>query len=414
MQPRRFALIAAVGLVASMLGGELPVRAGVAADLLPDLRMEPLSDIKITVEGGHRLLRFGAIMSNRGAGPLEVHATRPSSAAGWTVNQVIFDDMGGSRERSTDTTMVFAGDGHDHWHVRDMMYYDLWGPGGTYRESKIGFCFLDSTPIALSLPGAPQSSHYHESACDGLTTTNIRVGISVGWGDNYPWNFAYQWVDITGISPGTYMLRSIMDPLDHFTELDEANNCTWTRLSIPTSGNPTILGSGQTCVDDIESSPFANDIHWLYAAGITTGCRVMLFCTTDPVTRGQMAALIDRAMNLPATAVDFFTDDGASIFEMDINRLAAAGITKGCTSTTYCPDATITREQMAAFLDRALSPPATATDYFTDDESSAFEASINRVAAAGITKGCSATTYCPTAVVTRGQMAAFLHRTFGP
>jgi hypothetical protein len=65
---------------------------------------------------------------------------------------------------------------------------------------------------------------------------------------------------------------------------------------------------------------------------------------------------------------------------------------------------------MATFLARALDLPATTTDYFTDDTGTTHEANINRVAAAGITKGCSPTTYCPAANVTRGQMAAFLHR----
>lgn len=70
----------------------------------------------------------------------------------------------------------------------------------------------------------------------------------------------------------------------------------------------------------------------------------------------------------------------------------------------------VTREQMASFLARALSLPTTSTDRFTDDETSIHEASINRLAAAGITGGCTATTFCPRAQVTRGQMAAFLYR----
>ena len=59
---------------------------------------------------------------------------------------------------------------------------------------------------------------------------------------------------------------------------------------------------------------------------------------------------------------------------------------------------------------RAPEAPRSATDYFTDDETSSFEAAINRLAASAITKGCTATTFCPTATVTRGQMAAFLRR----
>ena len=64
---------------------------------------------------------------------------------------------------------------------------------------------------------------------------------------------------------------------------------------------------------------------------------------------------------------------------------------------------------MASFLARVFSLPGSTTDYFTDDETSIHEVDINRVAEAGITSGCTATTYCPLNPVTRGQMVAFLH-----
>jgi hypothetical protein len=306
--------------------------------------------------------------------------------------------------------MKWAGDGHNHWHVRNMMYYDLWGPGGNYREAKVGFCFLDSTPINLSLPGARQSSYYQESQCDGMTRTNIRVGISIGWGDNYPWNFVYQWVDITGIQPGTYTLRSIVDPLNHFLEADETNNCTWLRVRIPATGNLTILSSGQTCIDDITDSPFASDIGWLYAEGLTAGCRPLLFCTNEPVTRGQMAAFLVRALDLPGTSTDYFDDDDGNLFEGDINRLAAAGITGGCNVRAYCPDDPVKRDQMASFLVRALDLPPSGVNAFSDDNGNLHEANINALAASGITAGCATGLYCPKANVSRGQMAAFLKR----
>ncbi len=163
---------------------------------------------------------------------------------------------------------------------------------------------------------------------------------------------------------------------------------------------------------DLAGSPFGGDIAWLANSGVTRGCKANQesFCPKGTVTREQMAAFLSRALALPATAGDYFADDGASLFEADINRLAASGITRGCTATSFCPDATITRGQMAAFLSRALSLATTSNDYFTDDETSIFEGEINRLAAAGITGGCTATTFCPAVLVTREQMAAFLRR----
>jgi len=102
------------------------------------------------------------------------------------------------------------------------------------------------------------------------------------------------------------------------------------------------------------------------------------------------------------------------MFEADIAWLYASGITSGCSPTLYCPDAPVTREQMASFLARALHLSGAAPDAFTDDETSIHEPNINLVAQAGITTGCGGSNYCPTANVTRGQMAAFLHRAFGP
>lgn len=106
-----------------------------------------------------------------------------------------------------------------------------------------------------------------------------------------------------------------------------------------------------------------------------------------------------------------FTDIAASPFRQDIEWLYLSGITTGCDATKFCPTAGVTRAQMASFLDRALDLPATSHDYFRDDNGLAHEAAINRVAKAGITSGCAAGLFCPGAGVSREQMASFLVRT---
>ena len=169
---------------------------------------------------------------------------------------------------------------------------------------------------------------------------------------------------------------------------------------------------------DIGGSIFAADIEWLADQGITKGCNPPtnnLFCPDSFVTRGQMAAFLNRAMALPAGTGNPFTDDNGSIFEADIEAIQAAGITLGCnppSNTKYCPDGLVTRAQMAAFLVRALDLPP-GPEKFADDNGSIFEADIEALAAAGITLGCNPPTnnlFCPDNFVTRAQMAAFLHR----
>ena len=68
-----------------------------------------------------------------------------------------------------------------------------------------------------------------------------------------------------------------------------------------------------------------------------------------------MASFLDRALDLHAASGDPFNDDEGSVHERSINRLAGAGITEGCTPTSFCPNDPVTRAQMAAFLFRALA-----------------------------------------------------------
>ena len=171
--------------------------------------------------------------------------------------------------------------------------------------------------------------------------------------------------------------------------------------------------TGITGFSDTAGSSFEYDIAWLAESGITAGCGGDRFCPRSVVTREQMASFLGRALDLPATSTDFFTDDERSAHEPDINRLAASGTTGGCAPDRFCPSGSVTREQMASFLGRALDLPATSTDFFTDDEGSPHETDINRLAASGITGGCGATTFCPRGAITREQMAAFLHRALG-
>ena len=165
--------------------------------------------------------------------------------------------------------------------------------------------------------------------------------------------------------------------------------------------------------DDDDGSPHEGDIEAIYAAGVTNGCGVRSYCPATAVTREQMAAFLDRALGLPAAATDSFTDDESSPFESSINRLAAADITQGCASTRFCPTDRVTRGEMASFLVRALGLAPGGVDHFSDDDGSGFEADINALAEAGITKGCGTGRYCPYGAVTRAEMASFIARGLG-
>jgi len=181
----------------------------------------------------------------------------------------------------------------------------------------------------------------------------------------------------------------------------------------------TNVGPPTRFIDVMSTHLFHDEIEWLANEGITLGCNPPAntrFCPDDVVTRGQMAAFLSRALALPDGSGDTFEDDDTSVFETHIERIAAAGVTRGCNpplNDRYCPDEVVTRGQMAAFLSRALGLAEVTGDVFTDDNGSVFETHIERIAAVGITRGCnppSNNRYCPDEIVTREQMAAFLSR----
>lgn len=198
-------------------------------------------------------------------------------------------------------------------------------------------------------------------------------------------------------------------------------------LTVSTSGVIDVdirLFPADFFIDVEPDNIFAGDIQWLKESGITKGCNPPLndrFCPKDPVTRAQMASFLVRGLGLTDGGdVDRFVDDDDSVHETDINRLAAAGITLGCNppdNDEFCPNDPVTRAQMASFLVRGLDlTEGGDVDRFTDDDTSVHETDINRLAAAGITKGCnppSNTLFCPASDVLREQMAAFLHRALG-
>jgi hypothetical protein len=210
--------------------------------------MAQLRDLNIdtTTIPGRRLLRFTTVIVNVAAGPFETIGSRPdTSTTQMAVRQRIVNDAGSFREVSTPAVMFWAGDGHEHWHVRDVEAYELIRLDNGRRVgtgAKHGFCYFDNTPYRLWLPGAPSSSVYGGcgTAADLTVTTGLSVGwttgLSVGWGDTYPAVLAFQWIDTTGLKSGRYRLLATADPANWFAETNNADNATWVNIKLTGSG----------------------------------------------------------------------------------------------------------------------------------------------------------------------------------
>ncbi len=176
---------------------------------------------------------------------------------------------------------------------------------------------------------------------------------------------------------------------------------------------------------DVSSSSWAYDyIYAIRDAGITGGCGGGNYCPQGLVTREQMAAFLVRAVEGEPAAnycggSSYFSDVAPDAWSCGyIKRLSELNITGGCGGGNYCPQGLVTRDQMAAFIVRAVAGEP-ALDYCGDvapfqdvAPSSFFCRYIKRLAELNVTQGCGDGNYCPYDTVNREQMAAFLARAF--
>ncbi|MCC6390835.1 MAG: S-layer homology domain-containing protein [Bryobacterales bacterium] len=169
---------------------------------------------------------------------------------------------------------------------------------------------------------------------------------------------------------------------------------------------------------------FVDSISLLKLNNITPGCGSGMYCPEAGMTRSEMAAFLVRSVvgeGFTFSNQPYFTDVPASHpYFSYIQKLRELGVTNGCSATRFCPDDTVTRGQMAAFLIRARlgitfndTFPFQPLPTFTDvDASNIFYPYVQKMKELGITSGCTATTYCANDLNTRGQMAVFLIRAF--
>lgn len=111
---------------------------------------------------------------------------------------------------------------HGHYHFRSFAQYRLLDSAGAVVRTgkKVGFCLMDITRFDS---GANPSARY----------TCSNQGIQAGWADIYSSNLSGQWIDITGVPAGNYVLEIIMDPMNLIDELNESNNTGRLNVTIP-------------------------------------------------------------------------------------------------------------------------------------------------------------------------------------
>lgn len=160
---------------------------------------------------------------------------------------------------------------------------------------------------------------------------------------------------------------------------------------------------------------FYDAVKWAAENGIASGTGRYTFSPNAVCTRAQTVTFLWRAAGspLPRYRVCPFTDVQPSDYYYNAVLWAVEqGITTGLNATTFGPDVTVTRGQVATFLYRAASAAKPSTfNPFTDVKTTAYNydailwAYDNR-----ITTGTSDTTFSPDAYCTRAQIVTFLYR----
>ncbi len=230
----RLALIATL-----MLGQHGIADAGGAVDLLPDIRVARLYGFSLErTSTGRVRLHFGTIGWNIGDGPMEARGRRidPEDLV-MRVWQRIYRSDGTHRDRNTSAVMIYeTGDHHDHWHTRQFMTVKMFERGkpngNVWGLRKLGYCLLDATRMPEPPPGSPDERSYPNGSCGNRSSQIVRSGLSIGYGDDYPPDYAHQWMDVTDIPVGVYRICTTVDPLSEFVEKKEANNQRWTDIRV--------------------------------------------------------------------------------------------------------------------------------------------------------------------------------------
>ena len=208
-----------------------------------------------------------------------------------------------------------------------------------------------------------------------------------------------------------------------FTPADTHNYTILTGTLVPYVDDgmdyiPGVIGgnTGSFNFHDVSRLDYFYDaVKWAAENGIASGTGRYTFSPNAVCTRAQTVTFLWRAAGspLPRYRVCPFTDVNPRDYYYDAVLWAVEqGITTGLNATTFGPDVTVTRGQVATFLYRAASAAKPSTfNPFTDVKTTAYNynailwAYDNR-----ITTGTSDTTFSPDAYCTRAQIVTFLYR----
>jgi hypothetical protein len=224
---------------------------------------------EIDESGAHLCLRFDQVLGNIGTGALDIRFNRPAGATPTDgqltpVAQRIYRSDGSARDIAGGSVEWHAI--HQHYHLEGFAQSNLWaidshgnrsGPNPVATGDKVSFC-IATTNInpAYWARRAFAADEYPAPDCLEPYASRggrdfFKQGMSVGWTDEYNWFLPGQYVEVSGVPDGEYILDTTVDPTARLIESDKTNNCgaVRVRLSKMATASPEaeLLGIGPAC-----------------------------------------------------------------------------------------------------------------------------------------------------------------------
>ncbi len=210
---------------------------------LPDLEQEPPSGLVVSSAGRagetRYFLGFRSAVRNVGLGPLVIRGRRPSlRTPAMTATQVVRRADGVDGEvPDVGRLRYVVSPGHRHWHLLGFDRYTLRRAGSEAtlrRDRKTGFCLGDryrtSAPTAGPSPVRPPFTSNCGPGRPGLL--RVEEGISVGYGDDYAANLEGQYLELSGMRAGRYVLTHEVNAAHRLRELRYDNNTSSVQLEL--------------------------------------------------------------------------------------------------------------------------------------------------------------------------------------
>lgn len=213
---------------------------------------ETCYDSERAESGASVCLRFDQVIANTGRAAAELRFPLPLADPEPIVGPVaqrVFRSDGSFFERAAGTYELH--DAHGHYHYSSFAQTRLWASDATGARlgsapvrtgRKTSFCMVDVEIDAFGDKGDGPRTY---NAPDCLFPTEfddsnayIVQGITNGWSDIYEWYLPDQYIEVSGVPDGYYLLENCADPDGEIFETDETDNCAANLVRLTNMGTP--------------------------------------------------------------------------------------------------------------------------------------------------------------------------------